>query len=568
MEREYFKIIPSEIMGVPEKETLGPEVQIVVDQKSGTIVKIGDPRDVNEWIKGLESKKRLGETPSIRITDLKIEEGALCPGLVDTHTHPTSYSMLEATEPAFLSKIKDKKSLIEQLKRRHRAKEGIVLGIGWSTKEIPHLSREDLDKVSKDTPIIAMDTSFHGSVVNTKGLEIINKLSKAREKDIGRPLKGEKTERTGRITEEYSILAFEVAEAEHSVEKLAETRVEWIEEQLNRGITSIHDMVLFNPGELASMIKSAEIWGKRHPGVEFPITEFYIRPEVLTIIQTKSEKIGDLFEKFEALVKKNMVGLKIFKDGSIGSYTAELGETYLDKETKGIEVDTIETAKKAFKIAQEMGIKKIATHAIGDEAIRKAIEFAQRWLEADDNRRFRIEHFEIAGEPEIKKVAETGIWISSQPNFITDIYAFEKRLGKERASLICPHKSIVKADVSMMFGTDGMPQNILFALWCATHHPNEKERLTLEEAFIAAAAMAGEYEKNKRGRFIEGASADFMIIDPSLIDNILKKELSSEEIKAVLEPDGSMEDLCKNLDEGIKAVIKSGKIIKDLRERK
>jgi len=561
MQKEYLKIEPGKIEGFPEAGSLGPGTQIVVDRESGTIVKIGDPREVNDWIGGLKSKKELGEVPPFKVENLTIEQAVLCPGLVDTHTHPTVFSMMGLVEPSFLFGINEKEKLKQQLKKRHKQKEGIVLGIGWSTTNIPDLSREDLDAVSEDTPVIVMDISFHGGVANTKGLEMLEKLAKKREKDIGRPLKGEMS-KTGRVTEEFVVLAWEAAEAAYSVEELAEASVKWIEEQLNHGITDVHDMGVFTLKELASIIKSSEKWEEKHPGMEFPVSEFYIRPEVLADINAKSEKIADIIQRFENLITRNIVGVKIHKDGSIGSYTANLGESFLDKETKGMEYDILEEAKNAFQMAREQGIQKIATHAIGDEAIRKAIEFARCWFKEYKGKTFRIEHFEIAGKPEIiKKAAEVGIWVSSQPVFMTDIYVYRERLGEKRAYLICPHKSIVEAGIPMMFGTDGMPQNMLFALWCAVHHPNEKERLSLEEAFIAAAAMAGEYERSKRGKLTEGAPADFMVIDPQVIDDILRRELSPEEIKEVL-GEGGVNDLYRRLHEGVKIVIKSGRMVR------
>jgi cytosine/adenosine deaminase-related metal-dependent hydrolase len=107
---------------------------------------------------------------------------------------------------------------------------------------------------------------------------------------------------------------------------------------------------------------------------------------------------------------------------------------------------------------------------------------------------------------------------------------------------------------------------MLFAIWCATHHPNAKERISLEEAIIASAAMAGDYEKSKRGHLLEGAPADFVVMDPSSVDSLLKKELSQEEIREVIGSSEKIEDLTRELDEGVRAVIKSGKIVKALQK--
>jgi len=565
-EKEYLKIEPTEVVGFPEKESLEKDAQIVVDRKEGKIVKIGNPRDVNEWFEGIKSKTALGEHPPYKVENLETKDAKLFPGLVETHSHPTLYSMLELTEPAFLFNIHDKEKLKKQIKERYKKEKGVVLGLGWDPVNIPDLSKKDLDEVSKEDSIIVMDPSFHGGIANSKGLEILDRLREAREKEIGRNLKG-KMSSSGRITEEFTVLGFELAESQKSIEELAEARVDWIEKELKHGICGIHDMAAFNPYELNSILSSIEKWKKKYPDIEFPVSRFFVRPEVLAALNNKSEKIAGIAGKTMELIEKNIVGVKLLADGSIGSYTAGLERPYLDKKTKGIEYDSIKDAKEAYKMAKELGISQIATHAIGDKAIKRAIEYAKSWFEEKGEGTFRIEHFEMAGKKDIlKETAQLGIWVSSQPNFITDIVSYEKKLGKERTRIICPHKSIVKANIPMMFGTDGMPQNMLFAIWCATHHPNAKERISLEEAIIASAAMAGDYEKSKRGRLTEGAPADFVVMDPSSVDSLLKKELSQEEIREVIGSSEKIEDLTRELDEGVRAVIKSGKVVKALQK--
>ncbi len=567
-EKEFLKIETGteEIVGFPEKETLEKDAQIVVDRKEGKIVKIGNPRDVNEWFEGIKSQAALGAHPPYKIENLEIKDGKILPGLVETHSHPTLYSMLEIVKPAYLFGIHDKERLKEQIVKRYKEEKGTILGLGWNRVSIPDLSKNDLNEISNEDSIIVMDPSFHGAMANSKALEILDHLREVKEKDIGRKLKG-KMSSTGEITEEFTIMAFELAESQKSIEELAEARVNWIERELKRGVCGIHDMEASTTHELNAILSSIEKWKEKRPSTEFPVTRFFVRPELLTALSAKSEKIAGIIGKVTELIEKNVIGVKLFADGSIGSYTAELQRPYLDKKTRGIEFDSIKDAQEAYKMVRKMGISQIATHAIGDKAIKRAIDFAKSWFsEGKTEKTFRIEHFELAGRKDIlKEAARTGIWVSSQPNFITDIVSYEKRLGKERTRIICPHQSIVKAGIPMMFGTDGMPQNMLFAIWCATHHPNAKERISLEEAIIASAAMAGEYEGSGRGHLVEGAPADFMVMEPSAIDSLLKKELSQEEIREVIGSSEKIDDLCRKLDEGVRAVVKSGKIVKALR---
>ncbi len=68
IEKDYLKIAPTEVVGFPEKETLEKDAQIVVDRKEGKIVKIGNPRDVREWLEGIKSKTAWSH--SVRVWDI------------------------------------------------------------------------------------------------------------------------------------------------------------------------------------------------------------------------------------------------------------------------------------------------------------------------------------------------------------------------------------------------------------------------------------------------------------------------------------------------------------------
>lgn len=563
---KFLKIETGAVTGFPEKEPLGPDAQIVVDQKRGVIVKIGNPREINEWLKGLESQKALGLHPGYELTNLSVKDSEIIPGLVDTHTHPVLYSMLEAVEPQYLFGIKEKEKLIKALKERYQKDREPVLGLGWDTVALRDLSGDDLDEVCNNEPIIVIDPSFHGGIVNSKGREILGRLAENYEKENKTKLRGELSS-TGRITEEFVTLALNFFESRRTVEQTSETTVKWLERELSHGITDTHDMFLSTPQELSSLLMAIEKWKGKYKEQEFPISRFFVRPVILKQIERQATSLIGIGDKFRTLIEKRVVGIKLLADGSIGSYTAEVSEPYLDKDTQGIQFDTIKEAQEAFRLAKEMGISEIATHAIGDKAIKRAIEYAKYWLQGGEERKFRIEHYEMSGRSDIlEETKEAGIWVSSQPNFVTDVVHYEKKLGRERAIILCPHQHIVKSGIPMMFGTDGMPQNMLFAIWCAVHHPNAAERLSLEEAVIASAAMAGEWEKSKRGRFAEGAPADFVVMDPKTMDHLLRKEMSDEEIRSIIGSDEKISDLTKQLDEGVRIVIKSGKIVKALKE--
>ena len=73
--------------------------------------------------------------------------------------------------------------------------------------------------------------------------------------------------------------------------------------------------------------------------------------------------------------------------------------------------------------------------------------------------------------------------------------------------------------------------------------------------------MAGEYEHSGRGKLEEGAPADFIVISPKTVDQLMGGQLPQNEIRKILGDETSATALYGTLDEGISHVIKSGEIV-------
>jgi len=196
------------------------------------------------------------------------------------------------------------------------------------------------------------------------------------------------------------------------------------------------------------------------------------------------------------------------------------------KETNGIGIPQLEEMKRAAELIAKHGLNQLAIHAIGDKGIQQAVELAQHWVHLAEQGKFdptkmRIEHFELPTplDKVLSKTKNLGIWVTPQPNFLLD-YVYEDRLG-ERVKLLCPHQKILDYKVPMMFGTDGMPNSMLYAVWSATHAPEAKQRIKFEDALFAATQAVGQYEGNIRGTLKEGAPADIIVADPAILAKLI-----------------------------------------------
>lgn len=155
-----------------------------VAEKDGKIIAVGSVDEV---------MKHKGE--GTELVDLKGR--AMLPGFVDAHGHAFMIGVQAVsanTQPAPDGKVNDiaalqqtlgewKEAYPERIKRL-----GTVLGFGYDDaqlKEQRHPTREDLDAVSTDVPIVIIHQSAHIGVFNSKALEAVGITADTKNPDGG-----------------------------------------------------------------------------------------------------------------------------------------------------------------------------------------------------------------------------------------------------------------------------------------------------------------------------------------------------------------------------------------------
>jgi hypothetical protein len=241
--------------------------------------------------------------------------------------------------------------------------------------------------------------------------------------------------------------------------------------------------------------------------------------------------------------------VKFFLDGVIETHTAAMLAPYSDDPTQSGFLQWDPAAyQQAVTELDKRGFQ-IFTHAIGDRAIRLALdsyETAQKTNHTADARH-RIEHIEDASAADLPRFGKLGVIASMQPLHAypddDTLKVWAGNVGPERAQRAWAWRTIENSGGTLAFGSDwpvvtlnpwpGV-QNAVTRQTTEGDPPGgfvPKERISLEDAIKAytlGAAFAGHREKTE-GSLEPGKLADLIVIQQDLF-KIEPSEIAKTEV--------------------------------------
>ncbi|WP_439674255.1 amidohydrolase [Embleya sp. MST-111070] len=157
--------------------------------KDGRIVFVGD----------LGQARARWQSDATRMCDLAGR--ALLPGFIDPHGHVVGTG-LQGSIADLLGKpdgdVEDIAGILDKLREFAVGPVGSrstwIIGFGYDDHLLAegiHPTREDLDKVSLDRPVLAIHQSFHLGAVNSKGLELLGYSAETKDPDGGKIRRGD-----------------------------------------------------------------------------------------------------------------------------------------------------------------------------------------------------------------------------------------------------------------------------------------------------------------------------------------------------------------------------------------
>jgi predicted amidohydrolase YtcJ len=458
------------------------------------------------------------------VIDLK--GATLFPGFTDAHAHFLEIGERELT--LNLAGLPSIAAVLEQVKARAATlKPGEVLwGRGWIETHWPEhrfLTRQDLDSVAPDRPVILQRADGHAMVANSLALKQAGVTRDTAAPTGGAILKDAAGEPTGMLVDN-AMRFIEPLIPQPTPEQKDRAYRAASEVYSSRGWTGLHNMSV--EYEDAVLLEGYALKG------ELPLRVYNaVTPEgAERLIQGGPRAAAD-----GRVITRT---LKFYMDGALGSRGAALLAAYDDADTTGLIKMEKDKTLPVWEAALRSGIQ-VTTHAIGDRANRMTLDWYEEAFKAVPpperkvkQPRWRIEHAQILSQSDIPRFAQLGVIPSMQPSHaIGDLDFAPSRLGEERLAGAYAWKSLIKAGSIIPGGSDapveqGDPRIEFYAAVARKAldghsgpdwHPEEAvDRATALKMFTAWPAYAS-FREQDLGEIKVGERADFSIFSKDLM---------------------------------------------------
>ena len=416
------------------------------------VVAVGSDDDARSWA-----------GPATRWVDL--EERTVVPGFVDAHVHPVQAGLvLAACALEEARSAEEAVALVARYAAGH-PDDGWITGGGWSMEWFPGgtPSRQLLDAVVPDRPVLLSNRDCHGAWANTAALRLAGVGAATPDPADGRIERERDGTPQGTLHEGAVDLVARLLPPP-SERDLHEALVRAQSRLHALGVTGWQDAIVGTYGSLPDVLPTyleaartgeltgrvvGALWWDRNRGLE-QVPDLLARRDVAGGARGTG--------RFRATT------VKIMQDGVAENFTAGMLSPYLDAcgcrtANRGLSYLDPELLTEAVRVLDAEGFQ-LHLHAIGDRAVREVLDAleAARAANGDRDLRHHVAHLQVVHPDDVPRFRELGVtanlqalWAAHEPQMDELTIPF---LGPERAAWQYPFADLLAAGARLCAGSD------------------------------------------------------------------------------------------------------------------
>lgn len=484
------------------------------------------------------------------------------PGFLDSHTHGMfcGYRAIGQADVSQVNPSNEEKyrEIIKAFVEAHPEKE-IYLCAGWLEDGHSNITREFLDEICLDKPLMLNSAGGHSLLLNTCAMKhygITAEYAKEQGTDLVRV--DEDGNPTGYLCEGPAVKV--ATSLVISVEEAKEFILFWQNYAFSNGFTGVCDagVEVVSPSAFPAYVEL----DKENKLKLYTYAHLMVKDNEADTENVVSE-IAEKAKKYNSQ-HFNILGSKVFLDGVLEAHTAWLTKEY-DDQPGYLGNQRFNDFEKMTNLIVENAKYGLSVHAHsdGDGATKfylDCIEAAQK-ITGNMDQRNGAAHLQFVRPEDIKRMADTNtvaivppLWTPALPG----AYEVEiSNVGQERAASQYPIKSFFDAGADVVFHSD-FPISPLFnapaSVFCAIKRalPNlessdsdivegtvrgEDEILNREQALLAMTKNVAYmfHQEDNIGSLATGKLANMAILDTDLLNDAPIKLMTAKVVATVLD---------------------------------
>ena len=519
------------------------EVASAIAIAGNKIVYVGDDSGIDAFV---------GDTTQVIDLDGKF----VSPGFIDGHIHAPGnwFTKLYQIDLTGLSTNEEYLEAIRSFVEAHPDEEGYI-GSPFMLNAYqlpdgsnPGPSKEDLDAICPDKPILIHDVSYHAAWVNSKAFEMAGVTADTPDPEGGLFYRNEKGEPSGCVSDAAKGIVFAIMPDTMTNDNLEQAMYKFMEEANSYGITGITNITQGGL-DIIDMYHKVEREGNLTLRMRVVPTmkEGRTYDEVLSTIKSYNDSATDM-------ISSNTV--KIFYDGVTERGTAVFLEPYLESTGLGDYWcgEPIWSQEDFTRLVHDFDAEgvQVHVHAMGDGAVHGTLDAFEeaRATNGERDARHTITHVCAITDEDIQRMADLDVVANLQflMMYHDDLMDLERAyVGDERAMAMYRTKHMAEAGICISGSSDApvIPFVPLDAIEAGvtrnSPYPEEEDTdmTRWPEQGLTAYQLLEAYTKNDAyqnfmddiiGTVEVGKFADLVVLDTNILEADAKGHLRRAQV--------------------------------------